>query len=117
MKDYSNQVAQGNTGEMNFGQISNGKICSCGGHHGVGEWGAEKRAAIYRRLRDKTPRIMTYAQKDFLATWERAHGHVVWTEGAFITSQYKVGTEERKATFRETIMGNAALNAPQMKIG
>lgn len=59
--------------KYNFGQLSNGKICTCGEHHGVGEWSPEKRAEVYRFQRERLLIYYTKAQKDYLDSWEARH--------------------------------------------
>lgn len=67
--------------ENNFGLESNGKICSCGAHHGVGEWSPERRAAVAKRMQDRMPGIMSSEQKTYLKDWESKHGPVAYRMG------------------------------------
>jgi hypothetical protein len=59
-----------------YGWPSNGKVCDCGKHHGVGDLTPGNRAARYARMRDYLADIMTEDQWGYLKTWERAHGPV-----------------------------------------
>jgi hypothetical protein len=58
----------------NFGYESNGKTCSCGRHHGIGEITPEQRAARAARMRDTLPECMPQSQRDYLENWEFHHG-------------------------------------------
>lgn len=56
--------------------LQNNEICSCGNHHGVGDWGPEKRAGVYAWYRDKRPFHFTKEMWMWLADYQRIHGHV-----------------------------------------
>lgn len=60
----------------NFGAESNGKVCKCGLHHGVGEWPPEQRAAVYKRMNERMPDYLKDNQKAYLQDWEKHHGIV-----------------------------------------
>lgn len=68
----------------NFTQVSNGMVCDCGKHHGVGEWSPQKRAAVYARQRDQLPDYYFPHQKAYVESWESEHGKIEyileWTE-------------------------------------
>jgi len=59
---------------MNFGQMPNESVCSCGQHTGVGDWTHDQRAACYARIRDKMGDYFASDRADYLKTWEAAHG-------------------------------------------
>lgn len=61
---------------QNFGQTSNGRVCSCGRHHGLGQWSPGQRAATYARQRDRLPNYFTPMQQQYLASFEYYHGPV-----------------------------------------
>jgi hypothetical protein len=64
----------------NFGQYKNGMQCNCGKHHGVGQWTAEDRAAVYASIRKQMPKILTDLQKYYLESWEAIHGKITYYE-------------------------------------
>lgn len=66
------------TKRINYGQYSNGNVCSCKNHCGVGHMSPEDRAAAYARMRDRMRSLMSQEQREFLESWENAHGKVVW---------------------------------------
>lgn len=72
--------------ELHFGQQKNGLICTCGNHYGVEEWTPERRAAIYKRLRDKNPSILKENQFAYLTDFEHWHGPVHYTIGVVGTN-------------------------------
>lgn len=79
--------------KISFGYESNGKICSCGNHHGLGTITPEDRAARLARMREKMPKIMTPDMNAFLADFEKYHGTVKYDmvrdgvmEGHFVKS-------------------------------
>ena len=57
-----------------FGFASNGKVCSCGRHHGCGEWSPEHRAANYKWMSHRMPSLMNDNQRAYMADWEKHHG-------------------------------------------
>lgn len=61
---------------LNFDQTSNGQVCSCGRHHGVGQWAPEQRAENYSKMRSRLPDLYrTRAHmSDYLRSWEHYHG-------------------------------------------
>lgn len=61
---------------MNFGYHGNGLACTCGRHEGVGDWSAERRAAVYARQREKLTSLMQPHMWEFLESWEQTHGAV-----------------------------------------
>lgn len=65
---------------MNKPPKENSQTCSCGRHKGVGQWSAEKRAAVYGRQRDaKAWSFHTnwmHGQQIWLRSWEEHHGRV-----------------------------------------
>ena len=63
---------------FNFGAESNNKVCSCGKHHGCGDWTPERRAASMKFMSYRMPSLMNDDQRAYLATWEKAHGIVLW---------------------------------------
>lgn len=67
--------------DFNYGQMSNGHICTCGDHHGVGQWTPEKRAEVYARMRDKLPAFFAPHMAQYLGSWGKNHGHVNWESG------------------------------------
>ncbi len=77
------------TAIRNFEQQSNGRICSCGDHHGVGIVGPGDRAARYARMRDNLPGYFTAPMKGYLASFEAMHGRVL-----YMMEQTGVGTGE-----------------------
>ena len=62
---------------VNFGQIGNEQLCSCGKHRGVGLWSPEARAASYAWTRAKLRSLFNDDQREFLTSWEEAHGKVI----------------------------------------
>lgn len=64
--------------EFNFGWPKNKHRCGdgCGTHWGTGDWTAEDLAAIYARMRDRSPSIFNQQQKAYLDSWETMHGPV-----------------------------------------
>lgn len=64
--------------EFNFSQPSNGEVCSCGMHHGVGMWGPGKRAAVYRRMVDRLPEYAGEHMRRYLTSFEAMHGPVLY---------------------------------------
>lgn len=49
--------------------------CHCGRHYGIGIWPADKRAQVYAWYRDYYPSRYGDEQRQWLASWQRDHGH------------------------------------------
>jgi len=62
--------------DHHHGYAKNGKVCSCGYHHGCGDFTPEQRATMAAFARDKFPEYMSSTQISFLSDWERSHGIV-----------------------------------------
>jgi len=65
----------------NFDQLSNGKVCSCGRHHGVGTWDPERRAAIYKWTIKEIKNCAKPHQYDYVKDWELNHGPIKYVMG------------------------------------
>lgn len=67
--------------EMNYDQVSNGQVCTCGKHHGVGSWSPHDRAKRYARMKAKLPAYFAPHMQQYLASWICEHGNVDWSGG------------------------------------
>lgn len=74
-------AATGGSGRYNYSQPSNGMICLCGGHHGVGDLSPDQRAARYARMRDMLPDFIQPHMREYLKSWEKIHGIARWELG------------------------------------
>lgn len=68
----------------NFGSMSNGMVCGCGKHEGVGQFpngnklSAADRAARYSRMK-KLGISLDSGQFEYLKSWESTHGIIAYT--------------------------------------
>lgn len=60
---------------LNFGEPSNGMVCDCGKHHGIGSWSPERRAREYAWYRHHNINY-NRSKQDYLDSYESAHGEV-----------------------------------------
>lgn len=58
------------------GEMSNGQVCTCGKHHGVNMWNPEEKAKDYAWRRDNYTTGYTDKKRNWLESYERAHGRV-----------------------------------------
>jgi hypothetical protein len=75
---WKNWVKTGGKYMSNAPYDSNGKVCACGRHWGVGEWTPERRAANYKWQSQRMPHIMNENQIAYLKSWEKQHGIVLY---------------------------------------
>lgn len=68
-----------------------GKPCSCGRHKGVGQWDAYKRAAIYKRMITELPAYTEVHMREYVKSFEAAHGKITYELGAPIQVQNSLG--------------------------
>lgn len=68
---------QDDVGNMNHAQKSNGWVCKCKEHHGVGEWSPSKRAAVYKRQIDLGFMILDH-MLEYVKSYKREHGEIIY---------------------------------------
>lgn len=63
------------TDKLNFGVVSNNKVCLCGKHRGVQDWSPHERAQVYSWHRKHNINF-TSIRSFYLHSYEQAHGKV-----------------------------------------
>ncbi len=64
-------------------------ICSCGKHTGIGECNPHERAQMYNWFRERYPKGYEAGYREYLESYERAHGRLSPDSFLFNDSKFK----------------------------
>lgn len=80
---------------FNFKQQSNGLVCTCKRHHGVGEWSPQRRVAVYKRMVREMPSVAKPHMFEFVEDWENYHGRIYYANGVVDVNPGNIRKEDK----------------------
>lgn len=90
--------------------ISYGNTCNCGGHDRIGECNPYERAQMYNWFRKRRPKDYEPHYREYLESYEEAHGRLDTESFLFNDSKFK-DYDKVKAAYRG--LSNARIKRPK----